>query len=582
MEGTRSYARLIIFFTLVLACLLIVGYSSSLSSGTKFDIKSDHEFDMGSGISFSSISDEKVMDLAKLCKVWGVVKYYHPEIVAGNVNWDYELFRIMPYILEEDAAVNSLLYNWVNSLEGGEYLGNNDFEYKYGNMGIQLRPSTDWCYDQGYLGEDLSNELAILLNNRISDRDNAYVSFYDDELYHSMDNENPYPNMNADDSGYRLLGLFRYWNIIEYYFPYKDIIDEDWDDVLLEFIPKFIQGTDYKSYMLVTAELTTRIHDSHTLYIKGKQGNSIRSMFGNYKIPVNFIELDKQIVISKIFKECGLELGDIVVKVGHKDIDEHIEYMRKYLSQSRENATFFSMDLLQTLTKYTELTVIRDGKIVDVRVKAEQKYYLPVDTKSQVMDNENIYYINAGLLKDGEIDKIMKDWWDTKGLIIDLRNYPSTHLVYDLAKYLIPSPEEFCVFSFPNPAVPGEFYYIDPHISGRAKDSNEDVYKGKVVILVNEGTGSQGETTTMSLRNTPNSVVLGRPTSGTNGDVRIFKLPGNIETRISGFGIFNPDKTQTQRIGLQPDIYLDPTIKGIKEGRDEYIEKAIQIIRESY
>ncbi len=582
MKGTRSFKRLIIFCILVLTCILIVGCSSSLTSGNKFDIKSDHEFDMGSGISLSSISEDKTMDLAKLCKVWGVVKYYHPKVVAGGINWDYELFRVMPKVLEEDADVNSVLYDWVNSLDGGEYLGNNDYEYKYGNRGIQLKPSTDWCYDQVYLGEDLSNELAILLNNRISDRENAYVSFTHDDLYQSMDNENPYPSMDSDDSGYRLLGLFRYWNIIEYYFPYKDIIGEDWNDVLLEFIPKFVEGSDYKSYMLVTAELTTRIHDSHTLYVKGKQGYSIRNMFGTYKVPVNFVEIDNQIVISKIIKECGLELGDILVKVGDRDIDEHIEHMRKYLSQSRENAVFFSMDILQTHTKYTDLTVIRDGKTVDVRAKAEHKYYLPIDTKSQVMDDENIYYINAGLLKDGEIDRIMKDWWDTKGLIIDLRNYPSTPIVYELAKYLIPNPEEFCIFSFPNPAVPGEFYFIEPHISGRFEDSNEDVYKGKVVILVNEGTGSQGETTTMSLRNTPNSVVLGRPTSGTNGDYKMFKLPGNLETRISGYGVFNPDKTQAQRVGLQPDIYLDPTIEGIKEGRDEYIDKAIEIIRESY
>lgn len=584
MIGTksRSYRRLIIFFTLVFVCLLIGGCSFSISGDSKLARERDHEFDMGSGISLSSISDEKAMDLAKLGKIWGLVKYYHPQVVSGDINWDYELFRIMPDILEDDADVNSILYHWVNSLEGGDYLGSDDYDYRFSYIGIQLKPSTDWCHDQGYLGEDLSNELTNLLNNRISDRENAYVSFTDDSTYHSMDNENPYPNMNADDSGYRLLGLFRYWNIIEYYFPYKDIMGEDWDDVILEFIPKFIQGTDYQSYMLVTAELTTKIHDSHALYVKGKQGYSVRNMFGSYRVPVNSVEIDNQIVISKVNQECGLELGDIVVKVADKNINEFIEYKRKYLSQSRENTMFFSVDLFQTLTKYTDFTVIRGGKTVDIRVKAEHKYYLPVDTKSQAMDDENIYYINAGLLKEGEIDRIMKNWWNTKGLIIDLRNYPSTPIVYELAKYLIANPKEFVVFSLPNQAVPGEFYFLEPNISGRSEGSSEDVYKGKVVILVNEGTGSQGETTTMSLRNAPNSVVLGRPTSGTNGDVQIFKLPGNLETRISGFGVFNPDKAQTQRIGLQPDIYLDPTIEGIKAGRDEYIDRAIEIIKENY
>jgi C-terminal processing protease CtpA/Prc len=53
-------------------------------------------------------------------------------------------------------------------------------------------------------------------------------------------------------------------------------------------------------------------------------------------------------------------------------------------------------------------------------------------------------------------------------------------------------------------------------------------------------------------------------------------------TTISGFDIFYPDKEATQRIGVQPDIYIDPTIEGIREGRDELIEKAIEIIKEGF
>jgi C-terminal processing protease CtpA/Prc len=49
---------------------------------------------------------------------------------------------------------------------------------------------------------------------------------------------------------------------------------------------------------------------------------------------------------------------------------------------------------------------------------------------------------------------------------------------------------------------------------------------------------------------------------------------------ISGIGIYYPDGKETQRIGIVPDIELKPTIKGIKEGRDEVLEKALEIINE--
>jgi len=43
-------------------------------------------------------------------------------------------------------------------------------------------------------------------------------------------------------------------------------------------------------------------------------------------------------------------------------------------------------------------------------------------------------------------------------------------------------------------------------------------------------------------------------------------------------GVYYPDGQQTQRIGIVPDIVVKPTIKGIQEGRDELLEKAIEII----
>ncbi|MEK4350975.1 S41 family peptidase [Paenibacillus sp. FSL R5-0475] len=580
-EGKIRNWNSLVFFSMLLI-FIIAGCSTSQETH-QLGREKEQEFDQGSGMKFSSLSEQKIVDLAKISKVWGVVKYYHPKVVSGDVNWDYELFRVVPSILEENSDVNSILYEWVHSLGSESISGELDDQYQFSKDSIQLSPSTDWSKDEEYLGTDLSLELSKLLDSNISEREYAYVSFKEDSFFPSMGNENPYSNMNFDDTGYRLLGLFRYWNIIEYYYPYKDVIGENWDRVLLEFIPKMVDGSDYDSYFMTLAELTTRIHDSHA-YLVGKDRETITDYFGTYRLPVNFIEINNQIVINKVINKCGLEVGDIVLKVGDKNIDELLKDRRKYISQSREDtANLFFLDLFRTEQKNTDVTVIRQENKMNISaVGNQQDINFLVDTKSQAMESGEIYYINAGLLKDGEIDKIMKKWWNTKGLIVDLRNYPSSILTYELAKYLIASEKEFATVSVPNRTIPGEFYYLEPMVSGKPQEINAEVYKGKVVILINEHTASQGEFTTMSLRNTDNSIVLGRPSAGTDGDIRIIMLPGKIKTAISGLGIFNPDKNPTQRIGLQPDIRLDPTIEGIMEGRDEYIERAVELIKGGY
>ena len=50
---------------------------------------------------------------------------------------------------------------------------------------------------------------------------------------------------------------------------------------------------------------------------------------------------------------------------------------------------------------------------------------------------------------------------------------------------------------------------------------------------------------------------------------------------ISGIGVYYPDGTNTQRIGIVPDIWVEPTINGIKQGKDEVLKKAIEIIETS-
>jgi len=49
---------------------------------------------------------------------------------------------------------------------------------------------------------------------------------------------------------------------------------------------------------------------------------------------------------------------------------------------------------------------------------------------------------------------------------------------------------------------------------------------------------------------------------------------------ISGIGVYYPDGKETQRLGIVPDLVVKPTIEGIKKGKDELLEKAIELIRE--
>ena len=78
----------------------------------------DHEYDGGSRIVLSELSNVQLQNLATLGKVWGFLKYHHPLLIAGERHWDYELLRVLPSILSapDRNRANAILVKWIEGL----------------------------------------------------------------------------------------------------------------------------------------------------------------------------------------------------------------------------------------------------------------------------------------------------------------------------------------------------------------------------------------------------------------------------------------------------------------------------------
>lgn len=77
----------------------------------------------------------------------------------------------------------------------------------------------------------------------------------------------------------------------------------------------------------------------------------------------------------------------------------------------------------------------------------------------------------------------------------------------------------------------------------------------------------------------PQTLTIGSPTSGADGDIVWIPLPGQL-TSFSGVGTLYPDGTQTQTVGVRLDIEVLPTAEGLQAGRDEVLERALELARQ--
>ena len=81
---------------------------------------------------------------------------------------------------------------------------------------LQLGPELDWIGDESRFGQPLAEYLQRVYANRLAAGSPLYVRTSTDAGNALFDQELPYEELLAPDGGYRLLALFRYWNIIRF------------------------------------------------------------------------------------------------------------------------------------------------------------------------------------------------------------------------------------------------------------------------------------------------------------------------------------------------------------------------------
>ncbi|HTD36973.1 MAG TPA: S41 family peptidase, partial [Candidatus Limnocylindrales bacterium] len=101
-------------------------------------------------------------------------------------------------------------------------------------------------------------------------------------------------------------------------------------------------------------------------------------------------------------------------------------------------------------------------------------------------------------------------------------------------------------------------------------------YAKPVVVVIDGRAVSQSEHTALYLRAAANARFVGEPSSGTDGDVTRFYLPGGVMLWFTGQAVLHPNGAQLQRIGIVPDVRVAPTLRGIRAGDDELLAAGLR------
>jgi C-terminal processing protease CtpA/Prc len=385
---------------------------------------------------------------------------------------------------------------------------------------------------------------------------------------------------------YRLLAAFRAWNVIEHFYPYRQLLDTAWNEVLPRVIADFEGAVDLAGYGRAAARLAVRIGDSHS-YVSGPAYAAGVSGEGYPPIRVRLVE-GKPVVTAVFDSAAGVAVGDIVETVGGEPAAAVLARTGSWLSASTPQSRMdqASLTFMNGSVGSTVQLGLRDrsGRTRTVALERRREDFSTLYHRERTGEiirllPGNVGYVDLDRLTLDMVDSMFDRLARTRAIVFDMRGYPNG-TIWAIAPRLTDSTRsvarlETPLVGHPTPAPATSTFYqtVDPAPPARR-------YRGRVVVLIDERTVSQAEHTGLYLRATSGALLVGSPTAGVNGEVATIALPGGLTIGFTAQAVMHPDGRPLQRVGLAADVEVRPTIAGIRAGRDEVLDAALRIARE--
>jgi Peptidase family S41 len=394
-----------------------------------------------------------------------------------------------------------------------------------------------------------------------------------------------YKNTDVPTAEQRLLALFRVWGTVNHFHPYKSLMDRPWENVLGEFVPVMLAANTRAAYETALLRLAARTQDSHT-QLDGLTAPPLGFEKGQPAIRVRYVQNRLAVVeISDKTLAPGIGVGDTIVAVDGIPIAQLEQRLTPLIAASTPQAlrAGLAARLLAGPTGSIAALGVRGptGPTRTVRLqRAAGKVAAPQPWRTLAGD---IGYIDLAHLKREDANRTLDELRASKALILDLRG-PTQGAAWVLGPRLAQSPAPFRIAlvrrpSYQGPPKPGALEAAWLRLEDAQRPAPAGRYAGRVFALIDERTTSQSEHAALMFEAAANVTFVGSLTSGTNGDVTALQIPGGLTLRLSAHDVAHPNGARLQRVGIPPDVAVSPTLKGLRTGRDEVLDKALDLAR---
>jgi hypothetical protein len=392
---------------------------------------------------------------------------------------------------------------------------------------------------------------------------------------------------SGSDRTTRLAGVVVSWSVFQHFYPYFEQIHVDWPGDLRRALTSAAVGPDEAAYVRTLRGLLAELHDGHAMVLNPKVNPPVRFAF-------TWDWIENQLVITSVEAGAthGMLPGDRVLTINGRPAADALAEI-----ESLTSAATPQWLLLRSLA---ELSGGRPGGTATLAVQPHAGgpvrtvtvaytapfgstlgiggFGSPTEPRPEKIAElrPGIFYVDLSRIDDDDFNGALDRLAAADGVVFDMRGYPFL-LSAPVLGHLIDKPVTSPWFNIPIVTQPdrqgwgwrSEYFFQTP-VAPR--------FKGRFAFLIDGRVLSFAESLMGIVEDERLGALVGGPTAGTNGGMDPFGVAGGHTLRWTGMDIRKKDGSPHLGVGIQPTVPVSRTLAGVIAGRDELLEKGIEVV----
>lgn len=386
---------------------------------------------------------------------------------------------------------------------------------------------------------------------------------------------------SGNDRVTRLANVALAWNVFQHFYPYFDVVQADWPAELRRALSSAATDQDAAAFLTTLRRLVAALEDGH--------GNAFHpSKAASHQLPLAWDWVEDRLVITRVDPEKapGVSRGDVVTAIDGKPAGEAIAAEEELISSATPQWKRFRAlrNLLAGAgdeeVRLTLQSPAGETKTAAVRrsvsfQQSPEGFEEPRPEKIAEI-RPGIFYVDLDRVEEEEFKAAVDRLAAAKGIVFDMRGYPNGSALLAFS-HLIDEPMYTARWQIPEVARPDR-EGMTFNFSNWPVRPAPPRFRAKVAFVTDGRAISYAETCMGMIEAYKVAPIVGAPTAGTNGNINPFNLPGGYRLVWTGMKVTKQDGSRHHGVGIRPTVPVSRTLKGVIAGRDEVLERAIEVV----